>query len=506
MEPRASRFEARDCILKPVGGGRMSFSDENFLLQSEAARHLYRKYAADEPILDFHSHLSAKEIAENRRFGNLAEIWLEGDHYKWRAMRSNGVEEKYCTGNAPPFEKFMAWARTVPHTLRNPLYHWTHLELLRYFGVTRLLDEKSADEIWNQANSKLASGELTTQGILRKFGVRAVCTTDDPADSLEYHKKIQASGFATRVFPTFRPDRALRVEDAAAFNEWTGKLGASANVDIARLSDFLDALAKRHQFFHSMGGRCSDHGLDRAYSEPCTDREAEAIFARARAGKEVTSDDATKFASYLMLHFGRLNAEKGWVMQLHLGAYRNANTRMYKALGRDVGFDCMGDTPQTTPLVRFLDMLDRDNRLPKTVLFNVNPVDNYAFATVIGSFQDGSIAGKMQFGTGWWFLDQKEGMEWQINALSNCGLLSRFVGMVTDSRSFMSFPRHEYFRRVLCNLVGADMDAGLLPDDEPLVGDMIRRIAFDNAHEYFGLPSVEGRAVAPAEHARARRM
>jgi len=479
----------------------MGFISDNFLLQSEAARHLYHTYAAKQPILDFHSHLSSKEIAENRRFRNLSEIWIEGDHYKWRAMRSNGVAEKYCTGDAEPYEKFLAWARTIPHTLRNPLYHWTHLELLRYFGVDRLLDETTAPEIWKQANAQLASGELTTQGILKRFAVRAVCTTDDPTDSLEYHEQIRAAGLPTRVFPTFRPDRALRTQDAAAFNEWTGKLAATANTEIARLSDFLDALGKRHQYFHDHGCRCSDHGLDRAYGDPCTDREAEAIFAKARAGREVSPADAAKFATYLMLHFGRLNAEKGWIMQLHVGAYRNASTRMFRALGRDTGFDCMGDTLQTTPLVQFLDLLDRDNRLPKTVLFNVNPVDNYPFATVIGSFQDGKIPGKIQFGSGWWFLDQKEGMEMQINALSNCGLLSRFVGMVTDSRSFMSFPRHEYFRRVLCNLIGGDVEAGLLPDDEQLVGDMIRRITFDNAHEYFALPSVEGSSQAPAAHA-----
>jgi glucuronate isomerase len=483
----------------------MPFINENFLLQSEVARHLYHTYAAQQPILDFHSHLSSKEIAENRRFRNLSEIWIEGDHYKWRAMRANGVAEKYCTGDAEPYEKFLAWARTVPHTLRNPLYHWTHLELLRYFGVDRLLDESSAPEIWKHANAQLASGDLTTQGILKKFRVRAVCTTDDPTDSLEYHEQIRASGLPTRVFPTFRPDRALRTQDPAAFNEWTGKLGASANTEIARLSDFLDALGKRHQYFHDHGGRCSDHGLDWCYAEPCTDRDAEVIFAKARAGKEVSPEEAAKFSSYVMLHVGRLNAEKGWTMQLHLGAYRNASTRMFRALGRDTGFDCMADWPQAAPAIAFLDMLDRDNKLPKTILFNVNPKENYAFACLIGSFQDGKIAGKVQFGSGWWFLDQKEGMEMQLNALSNCGLLSRFVGMVTDSRSFMSFPRHEYFRRVLCNLVGSDVEAGLLPDDEQLVGDMIRRIAFDNAFEYFGLPAVEGRSEAPAAHAQASR-
>jgi glucuronate isomerase len=483
----------------------MAFINDNFLLQSEAARHLYHTYAAEQPILDFHSHLSSKEIAENRRFRNLSESWIEGDHYKWRAMRSNGVAEKYCTGDAEPYEKFLAWARTIPHTLRNPLYHWTHLELLRYVGVDRLLDESSAPEIWKQANAHLASGELTTQGILKKFHVRAVCTTDDPTDSLEYHEQIRAAGLPTRVFPTFRPDRALRTQDAAAFNEWTGKLAAAANTDIARVSDFLDALGKRHQFFHDHGGRCSDHGLDQAYAEPCTDREAEAIFAKARAGREVSPDESAKFASYVMLHVGRLNAEKGWIMQLHVGAYRNASTRMYQALGRDTGFDCMADWPQAVQTAQFLDMLDRDNRLPKTILFNVNPKENYSFASIIGSFQDGKIPGKIQFGSGWWFLDQKEGMEMQINALSNCGLLSRFVGMVTDSRSFMSFPRHEYFRRVLCNLIGGDVEAGLIPDDEQLVGDMIRRITFDNAYEYFGLPSVEGSSQAPAAHAQARR-
>lgn len=482
----------------------MPFINENFLLQNGTARHLYRDYAAEQPILDWHCHLPPKDIAENRRFRDLCEVWMEGDHYKWRAMRANGVAERYCSGDAEPYDKFLAWARTVPHTLRNPLYHWTHLELLRYFDVEELLDEKTAPGIWERANERLASDELSTQGILKRFRVRAVCTTDDPAGSLQYHYQIRTSGLATRVFPTFRPDRALRTANVAAFNEWTDRLGASANISIARLPQFLDALRKRHQDFHECGCRASDHGLDWAYAEPCTDREAEATFEKARGGKQPAADEAVRFAGYMMLFFGHLDAEKGWTKQLHLGAYRNASTRAFKALGPDVGFDCIADWQQAVPLIQYLDLLDRENMLPKAVIFNVNPSDNYAFASLIGSFQHGDVPGKVQFGSGWWFLDQKEGMEWQLNALSNCGLLSRFVGMVTDSRSFMSYPRHEYFRRVLCNLIGNDIEAGLLPDNERLIGDMIRRVCYDNAVAFFNLPLGEGAAEASTLSARGR--
>jgi glucuronate isomerase len=475
----------------------MAFINEHFILESETARHLYRTYAADQRILDFHCHLSPQDIAENRHFQNLFEIWLEGDHYKWRAMRANGVAEQYCTGNAEPREKFLAWARTVPQTLRNPLFHWTHLELKRYFGIEELLDETTAPRIWDKANAQLQSEELSTRGILKKFRVTALCTTDDPTDSLEFHEKIASSGLSTRVFPAFRPDKALHTQDPIAFNEWTDRLAARANVDIARVTDFLEALRKRHDDFHSHGCRLSDHGLEYCYAESCTQREAEEIFSKVRSGQKLTPHDSSKLASFLMLFFGHLDAARGWTKQLHLGAYRNASTRMMRALGRDCCFDSVGDWRQGASLAAYLDHLDQDHALPKIVLFNLNPSDNYVFATMIGNFQDGSIPGKLQFGSGWWFLDQKEGIEWQLNALSNCGLLSRFVGMVTDSRSWMSYPRHEYFRRVLCNLLGREMESGLLPKDERLVGTMIRNICYDNAAAHFGLPAIAPSLEAP---------
>jgi glucuronate isomerase len=468
----------------------MAYITEDFLLGSETAKRLYRTYAASQPILDYHCHLSPRDIAENRRFRNLFEIWLEGDHYKWRAMRANGVSEHYCTGSADPYEKFLAWAHTVPSTLRNVAYQWTHLELQRYFGIDCLLDGETALRIWQQANEQLAADDLTAQGILRRFHVKAVCTTDDPTDLLEDHKKIRAANPSIRVFPTFRPDKALRTKDSAAFNEWTDKLAASANVDIAHLSGFLDALRRRHDHFHECGCRLSDHGLDYCLVDSCTENEAEEIFNRARAGKEVTPSESARFASFLMFFFGTLDAERGWAKQLHLGAYRNANTRMLETVGRDAGFDSIGDWPQAKALATYLDRLDHARKLPKMIVYNAHPGDNYVFAAMIGNFQDGSIPGKLQFGCGWWFLDQKEGIEWQLNALSNCGLLSRFVGMVTDSRSFMSYPRHEYFRRILCNLLGNEIENGQLPPNEELIGAMIKNICFDNAAVYLGLPGV----------------
>jgi len=473
----------------------MGFITENFLLRSKTARNLYREYAVDEPILDYHCHLSAKEIAENRRFRDLTEIWLEGDHYKWRAMRANGVPERYCTGNAKPYERFLAWARTVPHTLRNPLYHWTHLELARYFDVADLLNEDTAPSVWSRANARLAGGDLTAHGILRRFRVATVCTTDDPADPLDHHERIARSGLETAVYPCYRPDRALQTSDARAFNEWVDRLGAAANVSIARLEDLLDALRIRHDDFHAHGCRLSDHGLERCYTDDCTEAGASRVFDRLRGGAAPDPEDADRFAAYLMIFFGHLDARRGWTKQLHLGALRNVNTRMLAALGRDTGFDSIGDWPQIRSLAVYLDRLDRDRLLPKTIVYNLNPADNYAFATMIGNFQDGAIAGKIQFGSGWWFLDQKEGIEWQLNALSSAGLLSRFVGMITDSRSFMSYPRHEYFRRVLCNLIGGDVDRGELPDDDALVGGLIRGICHANAAGYLGLPA---RAAASA--------
>ena len=464
----------------------MKFIDEKFLLHTRAAQRLYRQFAESQPIFDYHCHLPPKDIAENRQFRNLFEIWLEGDHYKWRAMRANGVAEKFCTGAAEPFDKFRAWAATVPHTLRNPLYHWTHLELKRYFGIDELLDEESAARIWKKANEKLAGPELTTRGILKKFNVTTLCTTDDPTDDLAHHKKIAADGVATRVLPAFRPDKALAVHQPAAFNAWVARLAAAADTDIANMEDFVAALKRRHDYFHAQGCRLSDHGLNQCPASPCADKTAAAIFARARRGQAASPEEHAQFGTSMMLHFGRWDAERGWVKQLHLGALRSNNARLLEQLGPDTGFDCIGDFPQAQALVCYLDLLEREGRLPKVIVYNNNPVDNYVLATVIGSFQDGTIAGKMQFGSGWWFLDQKEGIQWQLNALSNLGLLSRFVGMVTDSRSFMSYPRHEYFRRVLCNLIGRDVDNGELPRDMKLLGGLVRDICFENAMKHFG--------------------
>jgi glucuronate isomerase len=475
----------------------MTLISENFLLQTKTAVRLYHAYAQPQPILDYHCHLSPQDIAHDRRFQNLFEICLEGDHYKWRTMRANGIPERYCTGDADPYEKFLAWAKTVPHTLRNVLYHWTHLELQRYFGIDTLLDETSAPRVWQLANEQLKAGGLTAQGILKKFGVHALCTTDDPTDPLESHKQIRTSNLEVLVFPTFRPDNALRIQDAASFNRWTDKLAASANIEIAGFRDFLDALRNRHDYFHQHGCRLSDHGLDYCYADLCSEHEAKSIFESVRAGNNADSLQSAKFASFLLLFFGGLDSKKGWTKQLHLGAFRNANTRMLHLLGRDVGFDSIGDWPQVQPLATFLDRLSSHRRLPKLIIYNANPKDNYTFATMIGNFQDGTIPGKLQFGSGWWFLDQKDGVELQLNALSHCGLLSRFIGMVTDSRSFLSYPRHEYFRRILCNLFGTEMENGQLPPDEELIGSVIEDICFNNAAAYLELPGVLPRRKIP---------
>jgi len=475
-----------------------SFIHDDFLLQSDAARDLYHTFAKSEPIYDYHCHLPPAQIADNHAFADLAEIWLGGDHYKWRAMRSNGVAERFCTGDADPFAKFQAWAATVPHTLRNPLYHWTHIELKRYFEIDELLDESTATRIWKKANERLAGPELSTQGILRKFKVDSVGTTDDPTDDLKYHRQFAASGHPTRMVPAFRPDKALTVNNPALFNPWVEKLSAAADLDISNLSDFLEALKSRHEFFHQHGSRLSDHGLNQCYADFCSPKTGAAIFSKARRGVAASPEEHAKFASFMMLFFGRLDAEKGWTKQLHLGAMRNTNTRRMKELGADTGFDSIGEYPQGQALAAFLDRLDQENALPKTILYNLNPADNYLFATMLGNFQDGTIPGKIQLGSGWWFLDQKEAMQWQLNALSNLGLLSRFVGMVTDSRSFMSYPRHEYFRRVLCDLIGCDMENGEIPADEALVGTMIRNICFGNAKQYFGFPPAKPEKQSPS--------
>ncbi len=461
------------------------FIHDDFLLQSGSARELYHGFARDEPIYDYHCHIPAAQIASNHRFADLAEIWLGGDHYKWRAMRANGVPERLCTGEAPAREKFDAWVATVPHTLGNPLFHWSHLELRRYFGIEALISPATGDAIWERAGARLAS--LRAHDILAAHRVAVVCTTDDPADSLESHEKIARSGLKTRVYPAFRPDGALAVGDPAAFNPWIERLAGVARTAIRTLDDLLGALEARHASFHAVGCRLSDHGMETALAEPCSRAEAQSVFKAARDGRAASPEEAAKFGSHLMLEFGRWDARRAWTKQLHLGALRSVNSRLLRRLGPNTGFDSIGDFRQAQALGRYLDALDATDELPRMVLYNVNPSENYAFATMAGNFQDGSIPGKIQFGSGWWFLDQKEGMEWQLGALSNLGLLSRFVGMLTDSRSFMSYPRHEYFRRVLCNLLGAQIERGELPSDVDLVGSMVRRICFANAREYFRL-------------------
>ncbi|GAB4244681.1 MAG: glucuronate isomerase [Candidatus Methylacidiphilales bacterium] len=471
-----------------------TFITDDFLLSNDVARELYHQWAAPEPIFDYHCHLPPAEIAEDRSFQNLYEIWLAGDHYKWRAMRSNGVPEAFCTGDAPPYEKFMAFARTIPATLRNPLYHWSHLELLRYFKIDCLINEESAPKIWEDANARLAEPDMRVSGILRANRVRVICTTDDPVDSLKAHQAIQASPLAThcRVYPTFRPDKALAIASGPAWNAWVDQLAAVSGQSCKTWEGFLTALHSRHDFFHSIGGRLSDHGLAQCLADFPEEGEAAATYTSARAGNVVTAQAARRFGSYLMREFGRWDAARGWTKQLHLGAMRNNNTRAFQTLGPDTGFDSIGDYPQAEALSRYLDSLAATGKLPKIILYNLNPADNYVFATMIGNFQDGSIAGKIQFGSGWWFLDQKEGMEWQLNALSNLGLLSRFVGMLTDSRSFLSYTRHEYFRRILCNLIGTDVVKGELPRDMNLLGGMIRKICFGNAADFFGLELPSG--------------
>lgn len=478
----------------------MPFMDENFLLESDAARQLYREYAAPQPIFDYHCHLPARDLARNRQFTNLYEIWLEGDHYKWRAMRYNGEPERFCTGDATPYEKFLAWARTVPHTLRNPLYHWTHLELQRYFGIFEPLNEQTAAGIWERANAVLTGGAghspLDAHAILAKFNVRLIGTTDDPADTLEFHQQIAASTLATRVVPTFRPDAALRVHLPIAWNSWIERLAGITGTTINSLPALLRALEQRIDDFHAIGCRASDHGLDVCYAEPCPESQAAAIFDSARRGLAASAQDHLRFASFLTHFLGAQYARRQWTMQLHLGALRNPNNRAFQLHGPDTGFDAMGAIPQLHALATFLDNLEREDSLPRTIVYNSNPVENYAFATLIGSFSACDIPGKVQFGSGWWFLDQKEGMERQINALSNVGLLSRFVGMVTDSRSFMSYPRHEYFRRTLCNLLGKDVESGFLPDDLQLVGSMVSDICYANAERYFQIPALNTVSVA----------
>jgi len=465
------------------------FITEDFLLLSDKAVELYHEYARDMPIIDYHCHLPPEQIAEDKKFKNLTRIWLDGDHYKWRAMRANGVDERYCTGDATDWEKFRKLAETIPKTLRNPIYHWTHLELKRPLGISdRLLNPQTAKSIWDECAERLAEDEFSCRGIMRQMNVELVCTTDDPIDSLEHHAVLAAdTTFPVKVLPTFRPDRAMAVGSPEMFNQWTEQLGKAANLDITdNFETFMDALHQRHDFFHSMGCRLSDHGIEQSYAEEYTDSEINTVFRRIRRGNDLRAGEVAKFKSAMLYRLALLDHDKDWTQQYHIGALRNNNTRMLNKIGPDTGFDSIGDLEIARPLSKCLDRLDYDNHLAKTILYNLNPADNDLVATMVGNFQDGSAPGKMQFGPGWWFLDQRDGMQRQLEVLSNQGLLSRFVGMLTDSRSFLSYTRHEYFRRILCNLLGTEMEQGLLPDDMQLIGSMVKDICHDNAADYFG--------------------
>ncbi|MCB0708039.1 MAG: glucuronate isomerase [Chitinophagaceae bacterium] len=461
------------------------FLDENFLLQNKTAQHLYHDIAKQLPIIDYHNHLPPEQIANDINFQNLTQVWLYGDHYKWRAMRTNGVNEKYITGNTTDYEKFQQWAATVPYTMRNPLYHWTHLELQRYFNISKILNTDTAKEIYDEASAKLQTADYSVRNLLRKMNVQVLCTTDDPADTLEHHQKIKNNQFEIKILPAFRPDKAMNADDAAAFNAYVSKLEEVTGDSVSSYNDYLKVLKKRHDYFATLGCKVSDHGLEQIYAEDYTEQEIKNAFNKIRSGKDLNYQEKLKFQSAMLVHFAKWDCEKGWVQQYHLGALRNNNSRMLKQLGADTGWDSIGDFSQGRALSKFLNRLDETNQLAKTILYNLNPADNELMATMIGNFNDGSVAGKIQFGSAWWFLDQKDGMIKQMNALSNMGLLSRFVGMLTDSRSFMSYPRHEYFRRILCNLFGSEIENGELPDDIPLIGKIIEDICYNNAKNYF---------------------
>ncbi len=464
---------------------------DDFMLLTEPARRLYHDYAADMPIIDYHCHLDPALIAADHRFAHMAEIWLAGDHYKWRAMRTNGVAERFCTGDAAPWEKFEQWAATMPYLLGNPLYAWSHLELARYFDIADLLGPATARAIWDRSNELLARPEFSTRHLMQRMNVRAVCTTDDPISDLRHHQAIAAdTGFTIQVRPTWRPDKALAIDDPRAFNAWVDQLAAAANVDIRDYDGLLQALRMRQQAFHEAGCRLSDHGLLEVFADAPAGIAPEDVFRAARSGRAPSPDEARAYKSALLHELAVMNHEMDWVQQLHIGALRNTNTRMFQKLGPDSGYDAIHDAPLAEPLQRLLDGLDGVGRLARTILYNLNPKDNPVIVTIMGSFQDGSIPGKMQFGSGWWFLDQKDGMERQMEDLAQLGLLSRFIGMLTDSRSFLSYPRHEFFRRVLCNRLGGQMDAGMIPGDFDLVGGMVRDICYNNAARYLGFEGV----------------
>ena len=467
-----------------------TFLGEDFLLESDAARTLYHDYAKDLPIIDYHCHLPPEEIALDRQFEHLTAIWLDGDHYKWRAMRTLGIDEKYITGNADPKDKFRAWAKCVPYTMRNPLYHWSHLELQRYFDLDVLISEDTADYIYDACTEKLASPDFRVRSLLRRMRVETVCTTDDPTDDLQNHTALAGESFAVKVLPAFRPDKALQIDQPDKLKPYLEKLSEQSSLEINSYATLVKALENRMDYFHQRGCRLSDHGLERIYTAEVDPEVASKIFAKYMNGDELASSEIEAFRSVLLIDLCKGYHKRQWVQQFHLGALRNTNTRMEHILGPDTGFDSIGDFQQASSLARFLDQLDQQNQLAKTILYNLNPGDNEVLATMIGNFNDGSIRGKMQFGSGWWYLDQKQGMEAQMDTLSNMGLLSCFVGMLTDSRSFLSYPRHEYFRRILCNLFGSDIEKGLLPHDLTFIGGIVEDICYRNAKSYFDFDAV----------------
>ena len=463
-----------------------AFLDKDFLLQTETARELYHEHAAKVPIIDYHCHLIPKQIADNHQFADLTEAWLGGDHYKWRQMRANGVSEEYITGSKPSYEKFTKWAETMPYAMRNPLYHWTHLELSRVFGVDKVLNPSTAREIYDECTAKLQTEEYRAKAIMEKMNVKAVCTTDDPIDTLEYHKAVKESGFAVKVLPTWRPDKAMAIDNPVAYNEYLSRLEEMSGVTILTFDDLLQALQNRHDFFASVGCCVSDHGLETFYAEPYTDAEIRAIFQKVRDGKVVDENELLKFRSAMLYEGALMDARSGWVQQFHVSAIRNNNTKMFNQLGPDTGYDAIHDYNFVVPMNRLLDRLNSEGMLTKTILYNLNSRDNDLLATNAYNFNDGTFPGKIQFGAAWWFLDTMKGMEAQMNSLSALGLLSRFVGMLTDSRSFLSYPRHEYFRRILCNMLGNDVENGELPVSElPFIRQMVENISYNNAKNYF---------------------